>query len=549
MKVFQVFLGLIIFALGVTNNRIVAQDTTYAQILNDSAFNVSYNDLDQAIEISKEALKWSRKKKDHEGVVASLDYISVFYNEKGNNDLAMSFLIDALEYSEKNLPQEPVYRLKEQLAILFYTSGNKEKAIQYFDEVVEDVEAEGTLAEKQSTFTNYAIISSNLNELDKAGKYFHKAISIENEDSIVTSQIWNNYGNYFSKINDLDSAKICYYISLDYISDATHKFIANIYNGLTDVAIKKKEWRKATNLAQHALNIAKEKENINSEIYALKNLIEVQKNINNYHKAFEYQTELMQAQDSLDQLTNKQILNELEQKYQNEKKANEIEKLKLDKTILKEKSDREREVLNEKRQKERLKNWLWIALISGVSILLLLFLFFKNKQHKKNIALQKQAQQIQELELKKKEQELEKYKSDLNEHTQRLLEKNQILNEVRDELKKEKSKDNSVDPEKAKKLQELIHSKILTDEDWQNYRKTFLNVYPEFFIRLNKVCPNISKSEQRLAALLKLGLTQNEMATILGISAPSVRKTRYRLRQKLDIEKDDQLKSMLHNLN
>lgn len=535
LKVFRCFLLLL---LCFTQGPVTAQNTNYAEILNDSAFTVSYNDLDQAIQISKKALAWSQDKNDHKGVVASLDYISVFYNEKGNNDLAMSYLIDALEYSEKNLPEEPVYRLKEQLAILFYTNGNKDKAISYFDEVVREVEAEGTLAEKQSTYTNYAIISSNLNQLDKAGKYFHKAISIENEDSIVTAQIWNNYGNYFSTIGDLDSASICYHISLDYISDSTHKFNANIYNGLTDIAIKKASWKKAEQLALKAIYIAQNKANINSEIYALKNLIEIQKNKNNFKKAFDYQSMLVQAEDSLDKLTNDQILNELEQKYQNEKKAGEIEKLKSDKAII-----------NEKRQKDRLKNWLLIALISGVSVLLLLFLFFKNKQHKKNIALKEQEQKIQQLELRKKEQELERYKSELKEHTQHLLEKNQILNELRDELKKEKSRENSVEPEKAKELQQLINSKILTDDDWLKYRKTFLNVYPRFFIRLNEVCPNISKSEQRLAALLKLGLSQNEMATILGISAPSVRKTRYRLRQKLDFDKDDQLKSMLHSLN
>jgi DNA-binding CsgD family transcriptional regulator len=52
----------------------------------------------------------------------------------------------------------------------------------------------------------------------------------------------------------------------------------------------------------------------------------------------------------------------------------------------------------------------------------------------------------------------------------------------------------------------------------------------------------------RLIALLKMNLSSKEIADILGISADGIKKARYRLRKKMNLE-DSQLQSYLLNLS
>jgi len=71
-------------------------------------------------------------------------------------------------------------------------------------------------------------------------------------------------------------------------------------------------------------------------------------------------------------------------------------------------------------------------------------------------------------------------------------------------------------------------------------RKLFEKIYPGFFIKLKTSVNEITLSELRMAALVKLHLTTRQIAAILGISPNSVNKTKQRLRQRLhvDIEKN-----------
>jgi DNA-binding CsgD family transcriptional regulator len=94
-------------------------------------------------------------------------------------------------------------------------------------------------------------------------------------------------------------------------------------------------------------------------------------------------------------------------------------------------------------------------------------------------------------------------------------------------------------------LQDLTRQAILTEEDWQYFRSSFDKIYPGFFIRLRQAAPDITMAEQRMAALTLLKMNGREMAAVLGISPESVRKTRQRLRQRLQLDAQDDLAACL----
>lgn len=63
----------------------------------------------------------------------------------------------------------------------------------------------------------------------------------------------------------------------------------------------------------------------------------------------------------------------------------------------------------------------------------------------------------------------------------------------------------------------------------------------EFSSRLNSKFPNLSQQEKRLMILLRIGLSSKEIAPLLNISVKSVEISRYRLRKKINLDKDANL--------
>jgi len=84
----------------------------------------------------------------------------------------------------------------------------------------------------------------------------------------------------------------------------------------------------------------------------------------------------------------------------------------------------------------------------------------------------------------------------------------------------------------------LYSQHILTPADWSAFKIYFEKAYPGYLFRLRNTFPALSEAEERLFLFIKLKLTNKEAAAILGISVDSVRKTRIRLRKRLELKED-----------
>jgi DNA-binding CsgD family transcriptional regulator len=75
--------------------------------------------------------------------------------------------------------------------------------------------------------------------------------------------------------------------------------------------------------------------------------------------------------------------------------------------------------------------------------------------------------------------------------------------------------------------------KLLTEDDWSQFRVIFDKVHPGFFNRLREQFYDLTPAETRLMALTHLNLGTREIASMLGVSDQTVYKTRQRLRAKI----------------
>ncbi|KAB7727282.1 hypothetical protein F5984_21885 [Rudanella paleaurantiibacter] len=91
----------------------------------------------------------------------------------------------------------------------------------------------------------------------------------------------------------------------------------------------------------------------------------------------------------------------------------------------------------------------------------------------------------------------------------------------------------------------LANASLLTPDDWEEFRKRFERVHPQFFMQLRSQFNDLTPAEERLLALSKLNLHSRQMSHMLGISTDSIRKTRYRLRKKFGIAGDAKLLALL----
>ena len=97
-------------------------------------------------------------------------------------------------------------------------------------------------------------------------------------------------------------------------------------------------------------------------------------------------------------------------------------------------------------------------------------------------------------------------------------------------------------------VEQLHQTIILTEKDWQEFKQLFERAYPRFLQGLAVKHPSLTEAEIRLLALIKLNLSVNEMAAMLGILPQSVRKTRQRLMKKLGLEDPKALPAFLNGL-
>ena len=115
-----------------------------------------------------------------------------------------------------------------------------------------------------------------------------------------------------------------------------------------------------------------------------------------------------------------------------------------------------------------------------------------------------------------------------------MREKNNLIEQFKQEI--DRLNQLSTGKENALNLEKLLQAHIMTTESWNSFKKLFLKVHPGFFINLSKKHPQLSSTDTRMLALIKLGLNNSEMANMLGITVEGVKKAKQRLRKKINID-------------
>lgn len=92
----------------------------------------------------------------------------------------------------------------------------------------------------------------------------------------------------------------------------------------------------------------------------------------------------------------------------------------------------------------------------------------------------------------------------------------------------------------------VYDNRILTESDWELFKKRFERLYPGFILRLRNRYPEMTNGEERLFLLIKINLNGQEIANTLGITFNAVKKSRQRLRKRLELSPEEDLEAWVH---
>ncbi len=133
--------------------------------------------------------------------------------------------------------------------------------------------------------------------------------------------------------------------------------------------------------------------------------------------------------------------------------------------------------------------------------------------------------------------------------TMNIIQKNEFLVRLKNVLKGFlESRDREELKRKVKQLLKEIDKDIDSKSYWEVFEVHLEQVHSEFLKRLRDVHPELSSKDQKLCAYIKMGMSSKEIATLMNISTRAVENTRYFLRQKLSLEKGQNLVAYIEGL-
>ncbi|MEP6464663.1 MAG: triple tyrosine motif-containing protein [Parafilimonas sp.] len=157
------------------------------------------------------------------------------------------------------------------------------------------------------------------------------------------------------------------------------------------------------------------------------------------------------------------------------------------------------------------------------------------------LEIEKSENEIVKLKNEKLETELEYKNSELASTSMHLMQKGDLLENIKDELIRIRKTSAITSSDDVKKLIRVLKEEAKLDKDWEQFAVHFDSVHSGFLRVLKQKYSNVSAHDLKLCAYLRMNLSSKEIAQLENISVRGVEISRYRLRKKLQIPTETNL--------
>ncbi len=140
-----------------------------------------------------------------------------------------------------------------------------------------------------------------------------------------------------------------------------------------------------------------------------------------------------------------------------------------------------------------------------------------------------------------------KQNNDLTRYTLELDQKKQMLHKIKERIKQLYS---NVDSATKTKLMSIVNTIKMTHNNrkhWDDFKLYFENVNPMFLKQLSTKFPCLTAKDLKYCCYLKMNMSNEDIRFILGINQESVRTHKYRLKKKMVLDKDQDLRMYIQS--
>ncbi|MEL0456148.1 tetratricopeptide repeat protein [Flavobacteriaceae bacterium SZ-1-7] len=492
----------------------------------------SQGNLNEADSINEIDLFNAKAQNDSIGIALAYDFKSTINQNKGYYSIALSNVLKGLQIFEQLGDSIRIADCYNHLATIEHNLGNLLKAISYNEKALEIYINQNDIYYQAQVLNDIGVMYNLLRQPKKALEYFKRSLEKSKLAEVTSLQAATetNIGESHIELGAFD-------IAIEHLNKSIE--ISKNVNALRRIAISENKLAEVYNLknipdvalnyAKSALNYADKNENISIKRTALKHLSEAYEKRAQTSMALETYKEFKTLSDSILNKEKVKTIEELRAAFDLEKKETAI--------VLQEK---EIETLNQEVEISNLRKGLYAGgMFTFVAVSGLLFFGFKQLIKKNRIEREKQEEIYkQEIEFKKKE---------LASQTLHLVQKNTFIQELKENLEKIKQSPELFKIE-FRRLVMLLKKESAEDKDWEVFKSYFSEVHNNFDIKLKDIYTDITEKEIRLASFLRMNLSTKEIASMLNVLPDSVLKSKYRLKKKLDLDKETDLNDFLSGL-
>lgn len=497
-------------------------------------------DPSKAIYYSNMAIAEARKIENQSQLAKALSTLGEAYMNQGDFDMGFESMTNALENIPADRPDLSAY-IFLRLSGCYTKLGDLETAFQYVDKAIDICKKADDQKNLAMCYNSQGLVYILVPDNKKAEESFKKALDINRQlgNKKVVAANLNNLCLYEGNTNE----KIAMLREAIAINDSlgTVWSLGENYNNLGTQYFYSKDYLKGLAALDTAMMYARQinaKELI-SDNYRYASWIH--EAMGNYSKAF----------------ISLKSLYEMEQNLSSKDEMRQIE-LNLIQKRLKAK-EHEMIVQEQAFQIKSLRMQSFIAILIAIAgLLLLLYVIFHNRQQKRiqileaSKKLDEQEKELIALKLHQAEVEAQAVQQELDYNRQELTDfaffvrsRNDLLANIQSMLKEGYKLSGAEMDAHLRSINAYIsqfnarnsETEVLIDK-----------VNARFIDKLSKLHPDLSKNEQRLASLLRIGLSTKEIASVIDSTPKTVNMARYRLRKHLNLETDESLTEYMKSI-
>ncbi|MFZ4522508.1 MAG: tetratricopeptide repeat protein [Bacteroidales bacterium] len=461
-----------------------------------------------ALKLYYDALLLYEKVPDSMGIAKVYNILGVYKTDTKEYDSAKVFFEKAMSINRRANHRYYLIENQGNLAWMYRKMGDSKKAEGIFNELVEELTRMKDSLSLQVIYFNLAILYQDKGNYPATFKFLTKAIGIAEPvgDTVLLSTLYGNKGEVFFKTGRPDSAAI---------------------------------------YLQKSIRCTEATGDIETEAQAIGFLMQVDSATGNSNDLYANSKRIFLLKDSIADRRLRNDLKRTELRYENEKKQALIE------------------LQNQKIVAAGKENILTRALFFILLVTTFLggFIFFlerknlkknrliiENQLYIKNLQVEKiqQDQEIDRLKIEKIEEELKSKHREMVCIAMGMEQKNELLNDISRKIQEFYSGEPAREPVAAvNEIITTIKMQVNGSGESELFNQQFALVHEKFHENLKKAHPALTKSELKFCAYLRLNVSGNQIATYLNITHEAVKKTRYRIRKKLNLSPENSLEEYI----